>query len=39
MNNIKSKSDIKILTLSCKFLIFKIKKSPHFFLRLETDFF
>ena len=28
MNNFEIKSDTKILTLSCKFLIFQTKKQP-----------
>ena len=39
MNNFKIKSDIKILTLSTTFLIFKTKKTASFlFLWLEANF-
>ena len=39
MNNFETKSDFKILALSCKCLIFKTKKIASFFVRLDADFF
>ena len=39
MNNFETKSDTKILTLSCKFLIFRIKTLKNDLLGVEAIFF